>query len=329
MDTARRNTKHGRWCVLLQAAGRVAIALAVVPLACVWADTILQVTESATEVVLSADELRALASSPAAGQQADEAAAQKADRERTEAAEASAAPPGDREAEAEQDSGDAETAAVPAAIADTAPADAMVRDVPATDAPAREGAEATAPVDGIETPPQLQVSSGAEGSLASFAGAGTESSDDASSMPGRGAGPAWDVTFAVPPTAEGLSRLPQTRLAACRPRRGFTELILIERGELSRPMTVEDFLQLEPGYQARQGIVLGSSVLRSVEDRLVVHGGGWQAWLLVEDQRFARWLEQVRQALSARNLEWPQIARISAQLQPGGEMVIQALELHE
>lgn len=310
------------WRAAARAAGRVAVALAVVPLACVWTDTILRASKSAAEVVLTPDELRSLT----AGQGSVQAGRPPTVEEPNQQPSAAT---GEQQNGEENPSAEQVSTATGEDVAQTAEPDPEeeLRKAPEPEATGDEATGQAEAAADAQPPPALPISSGAEGSLASFAGPGVESGGDEPAATGSGTGPAWEVTFAASPTPESLSRLPQTRLAACRARRGYTELVLVERGELSRPVTVDDFLRLEPAYQGRQGIVLSPEMLQPWQDRLLVYGGGWQAWLLVEDQLFARWLDEVRQSLASRRAVWDQVARIAAQLQPDGRMVLQEVEL--
>jgi hypothetical protein len=299
---------------------RVAVAVVAVPFACVWADGILHVTERATDVVFSTDDLRAMV--PAA----PEPPCDPPQPDESQAAESS--PPSGEALLPDKDTTGTQCAEPAEAVAKVEPAVEQTRETtqeercaaavnPSEQGGAAEGqpsAESAPAPNGPETGAPLTLATGAEGSLASFAGPAAGSAGDGESTGAAGAGLIWDVTFAEPPTLENVARVAQTRLAACRVRRGFTELVLLGDGELVRPLAVDEFIAAYPAFGARRGILLPQSVLTPVEERLLVHGGGWQAWLLVEDALLADWVAEIEESPRLQGAAWPQVQRIAVRL---------------
>lgn len=320
----RQPNKRSKLRGFIRLSCRAGVFLAVVVAASLWADTLLRVTEHTAEFVLDANDLEAMFQQPKTEIDADmDAAAGETSPERT--SDNAETDQTNRTDKSEQEEAEPVESAIPEDGDSTSAKHTSDAD-PATEAPT---ADEPPPADGGDTPPQdltlhedaartlqtpMPTDTGTAGSLASFDGPGITSSGEDGPADAEPSGPVWEITFASAPTLDRLQAIPQMRLAACRSRRGFVELVLIDGRNTAEPMTVDQFVQRHPAHSLRQGILLDRSLLRPLEERLVVYGGGWELWLLVEDELLAEWTDEVLDSASNGQVAWHDMVRIAARL---------------
>ncbi len=173
---------------------------------------------------------------------------------------------------------------------------------------------------------------GGSGTLASFDGHGPHDSVayQAAEPAGVGNGPVWDVEFHGGSATARRAQIDGARLAAVRQRRGFIEAVLIHDGQTSRPIPVEKLVHDYPQYRGRRGIMLARHWLGDVEDRLLGYGGGWQAWLLIDDRVFREWMTIVHHEVMTNRNDWNSVERIEAgvYLQETATACIMKFRLH-
>lgn len=304
-----RQIAHAPCRLLLDTLIRGVLLGASVVVACVWADALLYVSQGATEVVLAKEDLQALVNEPppqhlSSPEPERDDPVPLAGREGRHAADAfepvdeapHAAAVASEEIEPAE-SGDRKSVA----------SGQVQTDQPSVDT---SDVDANAPVEHL-TP------LGGQGTLASFAGESPHGSPDQEASPraGRGAGTVWDVQFRGQPTIGMLRSIDGAQLAAVRQRRGFIEAALVRENGISPPTDLDDLLRGHPEYSGRNGIVLDRRWLDEVEDRLLTYGGGWQAWLLIEDGLFSAWRAAVDRRIKALGLNWESVERIEAAVQ--------------
>jgi len=281
---------------------RALLLVASISLACVWSNALLYVSEEATEVVLAKEDLQALLNEPAP---------EPPPRVEPGIGEAAPAPaPLPEPPPANEQTPPLEQPTLPATVQATEDVIIADKNDQAPLADATDQTDHSPPAEPIAPITSL----GENGTLASFDGSGVHGDprNDGAGQSGQGNGPVWDIQFHGEPTTELLQRIKGARLAAVRHRRGFIEVALIRDGEISLPARVEELLRDHPEFLGRKGIILDRRWLGEVEDRLLNYGGGWQAWLLIEDAMFAEWLNAVNAHVKASQLGWDSIERIEA-----------------
>jgi len=304
---------------------RLALVPPVLLGACLWADSVLQVADRGAEMVMTSEDLESFVESeeeqplPKKTQAAEEEPGTN-EPEPTAATEVvntddkpepPAAQPSHEEELETPTAIDNPEDPVPNAeepVSKTSTADLaseVAPPVPASDESAKTSVE--------EATTNLPLSTGQPGNLASFAaaggqGAGAEQADGASPQSGL----IWDVELSGRTALADLQTGRGVLLAAVRQRHHFVQVALTRGPEVSRPLTLEQFLDQHPEFSGRHGIILARRWLRPFNERLLSHGGGWEMWLLLEDRLFADWVATVERAAAERGWTVDDVERIEA-----------------
>jgi len=304
-----RHITYARCRLLLDTLIRGALLGASAVVACVWADALLYVSQEATDFVLAKEDLQALVNEPAPQHPSSTEPerndpvpiTRREERKTTDASESVDEVP-DAAAVVSEEIEPAESGERASAASEPLQTDPAIVDP--------SDLVATAPVEHL-------IPLGGEGTLASFVGESPYGNpvQDATLRAGRGAGAVWDVQFRGESTIEMLRSIEGAQLAALRQRRGFIEVALVREDGISPPTDLDNLLRRHPGYSGRNGIVLERRWLNDVEDRLLTYGGGWQAWLLIEDELFIEWRTAVDRRIKAQGLDWESVERIEAAVQ--------------
>lgn len=322
----------------LSAAIRGTLVLAAALTACAWANTVLHVTKTSVATILDADdwpEASEPPEEPTVAQPPEEVPQQPTDttsvesqavkQEKAEQAISEAQsnpklpeppavnasppnlPPADVSADeplvasADESENAVETAASPEPLNDQAPPQDL-------DRVAAEQADSARPA---AAPELFTAAEGGELGSFNLPGAG-DSPTVGDAAPGNGL--VCVVGFAKLPTPESLRSIPWGQLVVIRHGRQGIELATVDGRAVSPPMSVAEFLRTRPQFALRQGIVLDRAVISRVADRLVTDGGGWTPWLVVSDQVFASWQQEVLRELERSGVARQDAKRIHAQL---------------
>lgn len=304
---------------------RLALVPPVLLAACLWADSVLQVADQGAELAMTSDDLQSFLESeevqplPEKRQEVEEEAKTKEPEppiatEVVNADDKPEPPVAERSHEEELETPTAKEtpqSSVPngeETIPETPAIDSVTDDAPAV-SPSAESVET--PVEEATT--NLPLSTDQPGNLASFAaaggrGAGADDADGASPQSGL----IWDVELSGRTALTDLQTGQGVLLAAVRQRHNFVQVALTRGTEVSRPLTLEQFLDQHPEFSGRHGIILARRWLRPFSERLLSHGGGWEMWLLLDDELFENWTATVERAAAGRGWTMDDVERIEA-----------------
>jgi hypothetical protein len=283
-----------------------------------WADGLLQASRRASDLLMTASDLQELAAAepePEAAEEEDDAPQAEATGMRSDEVSPTVSENGSAAARREAVAADPVSASEASGALPDHVALPPVDEPPTVETASDEPLVADDPV--IEPVAETNDSVpdfGGEGTLQSFLGHAATSAEGSLPNGLTGRGPVWTIRFDRVHSAERLSAVPRTRLAAVRQRRDGAECLPIAGRQLGAAQTVDAWLSGHPEYSARRGVLLPRSWFREFDDRLLPLGGGWQFWLLVEDALFAQWIEQVSGPLAARQAGWADVLRIEARL---------------
>ncbi|MCO6454194.1 MAG: hypothetical protein J5I93_02660 [Pirellulaceae bacterium] len=119
------------------------------------------------------------------------------------------------------------------------------------------------------------------------------------------------LSFNQPP------RWPGYYLVAVRARRvpAVLEVISLNGDQLVGPLTLDEFSRLVGRASLNRGVLLDNDLLVPVQDRLLPLGGGWQAWMLLDETVWNQWRTTVESSLRQRALTWSQVRSLTIRLE--------------
>ncbi|MFO0903746.1 MAG: hypothetical protein U0939_12140 [Pirellulales bacterium] len=153
------------------------------------------------------------------------------------------------------------------------------------------------------------------GQLASFGGAASNASAVDGDV-GAGRSPVWDVQLVGAETSRQVKLPTGFVLVAVRLQGADVELVPLGGQLPPRPLTDDEFIKQHPAHASRQGIRLAGSALSPWREKLMNYDvqGGWQAWLLVDATTHTLWMKRLDDEIRRQGRSWEQLARVSSSL---------------
>lgn len=311
---------------------RIAVGFTSAILATFVVDSLLQVTEKATEIVMPVEALKELAkeetpkapepeASPVESDEPKAAQLAKQEAAAEKAKESAASPPATSEPresrEPREPPGSTEERV--ASREEETPQAPDVR--PKEEASLAEplGAEARMAVaEAASDQPAIAPMFGLSeaGQLASFGGEGSGDMSGVGAL-GHGERPVWDVRIRGDVSSRDGSLPTGYVLAGVRTRGNYTEIVPLGPTLPPAPLSHEAFVKQFPTFGSRQGVRLNKQTLLPWRERLLNYDsqGGWQPWLILDDSTFAHWLQSLREAVGHQGRSLSDIAKVTSSIE--------------